>query len=152
MWSECEARAHSCIITVASFLGHSCLHVLITCSMQKQRRKAWEIRVTCMMSHRRRGWGGGRCPIVVTHNFALISLKSTEQQAVMTLSFEHYSLKFLDKMSQEGPWDSCRAPPPTPHVYLTSRMWLFLPGLLPPFLHTASDQKLEAGTRLLSRA
>ena len=33
-----------------------------------------------------------------------------------------------------------------PHVYLTSRTWLFLPGLPPPFLHTVCDQKLEAGT------
>ena len=42
-----------------------------------------------------------------------------------------------------------RAPPPSclpPHVYLTSRMWLFLPGLPPLFLHTVSDQKLEVGT------
>ena len=33
-----------------------------------------------------------------------------------------------------------------PHIYLTSHTSLFLPGLSPPFVHTASDQKLEAGT------
>ena len=37
-----------------------------------------------------------------------------------------------------------------PHINLTSHTWLFLPGLPPPFSHTASDQKLESGTRLLS--
>ena len=39
-------------------------------------------------------------------NFALIRLESTEQRAVLTLSFERYSLKFLDKILQEGPRDS----------------------------------------------
>ena len=39
-------------------------------------------------------------------NFALISLESTKQQAVLMLFFEHYSLKFLDKILQEGPRDS----------------------------------------------
>ena len=33
----------------------------------------------------------------------LISLESTKQRAVLTLSFECYSLKFLDKILQEGP-------------------------------------------------
>ena len=33
-----------------------------------------------------------------------------------------------------------------PHVYLTSCTSFFLPGLPLPFLHTASDQKLELGT------
>ena len=39
-----------------------------------------------------------------------------------------------------------RPPSVYPHVYLTSRTCLFLPGLPPPFLHTVCDQKLEAGT------
>ena len=66
------------------------------------------------------------------------------------LSFERYSLKFLDKILQERHQDSSSgtAPPPSclpsrlpdvTHVTLS-------PGLPPPFLHTASDQKLEAGT------
>ena len=33
----------------------------------------------------------------------LISLESTEQRAVLTLSFEHYSLKLSDRIIQEGP-------------------------------------------------
>ena len=33
-----------------------------------------------------------------------------------------------------------------PHIYLISRTRFFLLGLPPPFLHTASNQKLEAGT------
>ena len=45
----------------------------------------------------------GGCPIVVT---PLISLESTEQQTVLTLSFELYGLKFLEKVLQEGPRDS----------------------------------------------
>ena len=44
-----------------------------------------------MMSGRREGG----CPIVVTQNFALISLEYTEQRSVLTLSFECYNLKFF---------------------------------------------------------
>ena len=42
----------------------------------------------------------------------------------------------------------CRALPPHvyPHIQLMSCTWLLLPGLPRLFLHTASDQKLEAGT------
>ena len=34
---------------------------------------------------------------------SLISFESTKQQAILMLSFEHYSLKSLDKILQEGP-------------------------------------------------
>ena len=34
---------------------------------------------------------------------ALISLELTEQQAILTLHFEHSSLKSMDKILQEGP-------------------------------------------------
>ena len=52
--------------------------------------------------------GGGAVPDRYNSNFALISLESTEQRAVLMLSFEHYSLKshVLDKILQEGPRDS----------------------------------------------
>ena len=56
-----------------------------------------------------------------------------------------HNLKFLGKILQEGPQHSSSGNVPL-HVYLTSCKGLFLPGLPPPFLHTASDQKLEAGS------
>ena len=42
----------------------------------------------------------------------------------------------------------CWALPPSclPSHYLMSCTWVLLPGLPPPYLHTANDQKLEAGT------
>ena len=43
----------------------------------------------------------GAVLIIVTHKLALVSLESTEQRAILTLSFEHYSLKSLDKILQE---------------------------------------------------
>ena len=46
----------------------------------------------------------------------------------MTLSFKHYSLKFLNKILEEGPQDSLighRSPSVYPHVYLTWCMQLF---------------------------
>ena len=64
-------------------------------------------RVTCLTSGRHEGRceGGGAQSLQLT-NFALISLESTEQWAVLMVSFECYSLKFLDRILQEGPWDS----------------------------------------------
>ena len=56
-----------------------------------------------MMSGRqrvdRRGAVIDRC----NSSFALISLESTEQHAVLTLPFEHSGLKSLDKILQERP-------------------------------------------------
>ena len=42
----------------------------------------------------------------------------------------------------------CWALPPSclPSHYMMSCTWVLLPGLPPPYLHTANDQKLEAGT------
>ena len=51
----------------------------------------------------------------------LTSLESTEQRAVLTLSFEHYSLKLLDREIQEGPRDSLSgtAPHVSAYYYVT---------------------------------
>ena len=46
----------------------------------------------------------------------LISLESTEQRAVLTLSFKHYSLKSLDKILQEEHRDSSSGTAPVSHI------------------------------------
>ena len=65
---------------------------------------------------RGRGW----FLILLLTNFALISLESTEQQAVLTLSFECYRFKCFDKILQEGPRDSSLGIA-CPSVYLSLR-------------------------------
>ena len=64
------------------------------------------------------------------------------------LSFERYSLKLLDKILEEGSRDSSWGTAPLLSTFTSTwrHTWLFLPGLLPPFLHTASNHKLEAVT------
>ena len=106
-------------------------------------------RVTCLTSGRCDGRyeGGGARSLQLT-NFALISLESTEQWAVLMLSFEGYSLKFLDRIFITRRFFVGHRPPPHvyPHVCLMSYTWLYLPGLPPLFLYIASNQKLEVGT------
>ena len=81
---------------VASFPGHSCLQFFIACSMHKKEGEGLGDRAMCVTS-------GRRCPIVVTHK---ICDESSKQQTVLTLSFEHYCLKFLYEILQEQPPDS----------------------------------------------
>ena len=53
--------------------------------------------------------GGERGLIVVTHKLCIYVSASNlwnNELAVLMLSFEHYSLKFLDSILQEGPQDS----------------------------------------------
>ena len=92
--------------------------VLITCGMQKWRRNAWEKESHSMTSGRHIK-GGAR--LLLLTNFALISLKFTEQQAVLTLHFEHSSLKSLDKILQEGPQDFSSGTAPRVCSYLSLR-------------------------------
>ena len=53
---------------------------------------------------------------------ALISLEFTEQEAMLTLHFEHSSLKSLDKILQEGPqeFSSATIPRVSTSHYVTS--------------------------------
>ena len=70
-----------------------------------------------MTSGRQRTDRHGCCPIIITTNFALISLKSTEPWAALMLLFKHFSLKSLGKTLHEGPQDSSLGSAP-PCVYL----------------------------------
>ena len=103
---------------LASFPGCSCLQFLIASSMRKQRGKAWEIQSCAMTSGRQRvdrqGAVPGHCN---SQTFALTSLESTEQWAVLMLSFERWSLKFFDQILQEGPWDSLLGTAPCLSIY-----------------------------------
>ena len=76
-----------------------------------------------------------------------ISLESTEQRAVLMLLFERYSHKFLDKILQEVPQDSLSGTTPLMSTLTSTRCHVRdSPGIPPPFLCTASDQKPEVGT------
>ena len=50
-----------------------------------------------------------------------ISLESTEQRAVLTLLFERYSHKFLDKILQEVPQDSLSGTTPLMSTLTSTR-------------------------------
>ena len=83
--------------------------------------------------------------------FALISLESTEQEAVLTLSFEHYGLKSPDKILQEEHRDSSLGTCLSTYHCITSLCMTKSPRSSPPqFLHsiTVSSQKLDGGKGL----
>ena len=103
-------------------------------------------------------WVRGWCLLVVTHKPCVDQPWIYQiTNCIMTLSFittlKHSTFKFIQTLQpQVFGQDITRRTSRffighrPPHVYLTSCMGFFLPGLPPPFLHTASDQKLEAGT------
>ena len=75
------------------------------------------------------------------------TLISLEYKTVLTLSFKCYGLKFLDKILQEEPQGSFVGHHPPlclPSCVPDVAHMTLSPGLPPPLLHTASDQKLEA--------
>ena len=64
---------------------------------------------------------------VSNHHFVLIRLKSTGQKAIVTLYFDLYGLKFLDKMSQK-PYRNlldmyCHPCLSTYHCHITVHRW-----------------------------
>ena len=93
-------------------------------------------RCTCVMSGRHEG--GGRCPIVVTHKVRVdqpwvYRTMNCIDAVFQTLQSQALGQDITRRTSIFFVW---HCPPPSrlpsrlPDVYLTSRMWLFLPGLL----------------------
>ena len=124
------------------------LQFLIACSIQKRRGKVWEKEshawrqvdmrvdvkgaVTDSCNSQTLRWSASSLP-----NRTIDTVFRMLQSQVLGQNITRRTLRFFV---------GHRPPHIYSHVYLTSRTWLFLPGLPPPFLHTASDQKLEAGT------
>ena len=140
----------------SSFPGRSCLQFLIAFCMQKRRGKALE--------KQSRAWHqvdmrGAVTDCSNSQTLALISLDSTEQRTVLTLSFECYSFRFSVKILQEELQDSLLGTT-TPrvyfHVYLTSCTWLFLQGRFCSIFDHSMRSKTEGenslGTRLFIRS
>ena len=83
----------------------------------------------------------------------LISLESTEQQtALMTVTVSSSWTKYYKKakdlkiLRQAPPPSRLPVPSPLPDVTHVTFSQAFPLRFSPPFLRTASDQKLEAGT------
>ena len=133
---------------VASFPGHFRLKLLITCSMQKRRGKGWE--------KESRAWHQvhvdmrGQCPIVVTHKPCIdqpqfYQIMSCIDTVFRTLQSQDFGQDIRRRISRFF----IRYRPP--RVYQMSCMWLFLPGLLPQFFHTAkAGGGNSLGTRIAS--
>ena len=78
-------------------------------------------------------------------NFTLVSLKSTKQQVLWMLSFEHSGFESLDKIHRKG-FELHRALPLvclTILSHITAHMTTS-PRPYPPFLCTAGNQKTGA--------
>ena len=159
-WEEPPYSQNSAPCTVHGFFTVSfplSVHVLVA----KQERSLfpassfWSLAVSKNRGERpgrkshmhdvRETWGG-RCPIIVTHK-PCVDQPQIYQIIVLTLFFQccsfwtRYYKKDL-KILHRAPPPSCL--PDVVHVTLSSR-----PS--PPFLHTASDQKLDCGNGLGTR-
>ena len=131
-----------------SLPGCFCLQFLIACSMQKWRRgKAWEKESLVLRQV------DVRVDVRVDMRGAVPNHCNSQTLCWSTLSLPNNKLYWhcLSSITRRTSRFFVRHHPPHiyPHLYLTSCTWLFLRGLPPPTLHTASDQKLEAGTTLI---
>ena len=111
------------------------------------RGKGWEIRSLAWCQRR---VVPDRCnsqtcidqPLVYQTTSCIDTVFRTLQSQVFGQDITRRTLRFFIR---------CCPPHIYPHVYLTSCTWLYFPGFPPPFLHTASDQKLDAGNGLGTR-
>ena len=133
-------------IQLASFPGYSHLQYLIACSMQIRRGKAWEIWSRVVPSGRQvqrvDTWG-----VVLNGNNSHFVSKCPQHWERKIVLFYAVLLLFwppaVGLIVSRFIEHRCPCVYVLPSVYLT---WPNLPGLPPPYLHTASNQILEVGT------
>lgn len=130
------------LIHLALFPGLPCIHILslAVCKTKREGLEDPSCASEGILTH-------GAVPDCYNSQ---TSLKSIEQWDVLTLSFKHPSLKSLDKMLQEWPWDFLWSiTPMCPPIITSHHHACEKPPK--PFSDTVSDQKLDDGERLGTR-
>ena len=142
-FAACGRNREQSNTIIALFPGCSRLQFLIICSMQTWRGKAWEIESCAWRQVDVTGVVPNRCnsqtlswyqPRVYQTTSCIDAVFRMLQSQVFGQDITRRTLTFFV---------GHHLPHIYPHVYLTSCMWLNLPGLSPLLLRTASDQKLE---------